>query len=85
VLYVTSQDGSYIQTNSEGWDAENVILEQAWEEIDSQLEQALKQVRDGKLSPIGYYIIKNRMDIGILAAFTINLLKSINHIKAQNL
>jgi hypothetical protein len=45
----------------------------------------LKQVRDGKLSPIGYYIIKNRMDIGILAAFTINLLKSINHIKAQNL
>jgi hypothetical protein len=85
VLYVTNQDGSYTQTNSEGWDAENVILEQAWEEIDSQLEQALKQVRDRKLSPIGYYIIKNRMDIGILAAFTINLLKSINHIKAQNL
>jgi hypothetical protein len=85
VLYVTNQDGSYTQTNSECWDAENVILEQAWEEIDSQLEQALKQVRDGKLSPIGYYIIKNRMDIGILAAFTINLLKSINHIKSQNL
>ncbi len=85
MLYVTNQDGSYTQTNSECWDAENVILEQAWEEIDSQLEQALKQVRDGKLSPIGYYIIKNRMDIGILAAFTINLLKSINHIKAQNL
>lgn len=84
-MYVRNQDGSYTQTNSEGWDAENVILEQAWEEIDSQLEQALKQVRDGKLSPIGYYIIKNRMDIGILAAFIINLLKSINHIKAQNL
>ena len=54
MLYVTNQDGSYTQTNSECWDAENVILEQAWEEIDSQLEQALKQVRDGKLSPIGY-------------------------------
>ncbi len=69
VLYVTDRDGSYTQTNSDGWDAENVILEQAWEEIDSQLEQALKQVKDGQLSPIGYYIIKNRMDVGILAAY----------------
>jgi len=69
VLYVTNRDGSYTQTNSDGWDAENVVLEQAWEEIDSQLEQALKQVKDGQLSPIGYYIIKNRMDVGILAAY----------------
>ena len=85
MLYVTNRDGSYTQTNSDGWDAENVVLEQAWEEIDSQLEQALKQVKDGKLSPIGYYIIKNRMDIGILAAFTTNLQKSINHKKGAEL
>jgi hypothetical protein len=70
VLYVTNRDGSYTQTNSDGWDVENVILEQAWDEIDTQLEDALKQVRDGALSPIGYYLIKNRMDIGILAAYT---------------
>ena len=26
VLYVTDRDGSYTQTNSDGWDAENVVL-----------------------------------------------------------
>jgi hypothetical protein len=69
VLYVTNQDGSYTQTNSDGWEVENVVLEQAWEEIDQQLEEARQQVMKGVSSPIAYYMIKSRMDIGILAAY----------------
>lgn len=69
VLYVTNQDGSYTQTNSDGWEAENVVLEQAWEEIDHQLEEARHNVLNGISSPIAYYMIKSRMDVGILAAY----------------
>ena len=69
VLYVTNQDGSYTQTNSDGWEAENVVLEQAWEEIDHQLEEAKQRVLNGISSPIAYYMIKSRMDVGILAAY----------------
>ncbi len=69
VLYVTDNLGSYTQTNSAGWEAENVVLEQAWEEIDHQLKVAMQQVRNGKCSPITYYMIKNRMDISILSSY----------------
>ncbi|MBK7763218.1 MAG: hypothetical protein IPI46_07565 [Bacteroidetes bacterium] len=69
VLYVTHADGSYVQTNSAGWEAENVALEQAWEEIDHQLAQEKLNFEKGVSSPIAYYMTKNRMDIGILAAY----------------
>lgn len=69
VLYVTNADGNYTQTNSDGWEAENLVLEQAWEEIDQQLLQEKKNFEKGISSPIAYYMTKNRMDLGILAAY----------------
>ena len=69
VLYVTNQDGNYTQTNSVGWEVENVALEQAWEEIDQQIMEELELVQKGLRSPIAYYMIKNRMDIGILSSY----------------
>lgn len=69
VLYVTNPDGSYTQTGSEGWDVENDALQQAWEEIERQLEETRTMVRNGTVSPIQYYMIRQRMDIGILAAY----------------
>ena len=69
VLYVTNADGSYAQTNSDGWEPENLVLEQAWEEIDRQLAEEKQNVLQGKKSPIAYYMIKNRMDVGILASY----------------
>jgi len=69
VLYVTNSDGSYTQTNSDGWEVENVALKQAWEEIDHQLEQSRERFLKGECSPIEYYMVKNRMDISILAAY----------------
>jgi len=69
VLYVTNPDGSYTQTISDGWEVENVALKQAWEEIDHQLEESIQRLRKGESSPVEYYMIKNRMDVGILAAY----------------
>lgn len=69
VMYVTQQDGSYTQTESLGWEAENLVLEQAWEDIDSRLEQEKQKVAQGLISPISYFMIKNRMDLPILASY----------------
>jgi hypothetical protein len=69
VMYVTTQDGSYTQTQSAGWEAENLALEQAWEEIETQLQEEKILVQENKVSPISYYMKKNRMDIPILASY----------------
>jgi hypothetical protein len=68
-MYVTNQDGSYTQKTSAGWEAENLALEQAWQDIDEQLLQSKEAVKTGKSSPIAYYMILNRMDIAILAKY----------------
>ncbi len=69
VMYVTTQDGSYTQTQSAGWEAENLALEQAWEEIETQLQEEKILVQENKVSPISYYMKKNRMDLPILASY----------------
>ena len=69
VMYVTTQDGSYTQTQSAGWEAENLALEQAWEEIETQLKEEKILVQENKVSPISYYMKKNRMDLPILASY----------------
>ncbi len=69
VLYVTREDGTYTQANSVGWEAENIALQQAWEEIDEQLKEAMEDVQTGRKSPLAYYMVLQRMDIGILAAY----------------
>jgi len=69
LMYVTNQDGSYTQKTSAGWEAENLALEQAWQDIDEQLQESKEAVKTGKSSPIAYYMILNRMDIAILAKY----------------
>lgn len=69
VMYVTQSDGSYTQTQSQGWEAENLALQQAWEDIDLQCQEEKEKVKKGLVSPISYYMILNRMDIAILASY----------------
>ena len=69
VMYVTTKDGQYTQTQSVGWEAENLVLQQAWEDIDLQLAKEKKKVMAGLVSPISFYMIKNRMDIPILSSY----------------
>ncbi len=69
LMYVTRSDGSYTQTTSAGWEAENLALEQAWEDIEHQLAATKAQVDQGLVSPIAYYMIQARMDLPILASY----------------
>ncbi|HMN32796.1 MAG TPA: hypothetical protein PKA54_05435 [Chitinophagaceae bacterium] len=69
VIYVTQDDGTYTQSQSVGWEPENIALEQAWEDIDMHLEEAKQLVLKKIKSPIYYFMYKNRMDIHILSAY----------------
>lgn len=69
VMYVTTDEGTYTQFQSDGWDAENLVLEQTWEDIEQMLETERQKVISQQVSPISYYMIKNRMDIAILSSY----------------
>jgi hypothetical protein len=65
--YAVDKDGKYVKTNSIGWEPENVAMEQAWEVVNERVEEARKQLLAEQLSPIGYYMEKQMMDIDMLA------------------
>ncbi|MCU0384543.1 MAG: hypothetical protein MUE38_00855 [Flavihumibacter sp.] len=69
VLYVTDQQGKYETTQYEGWEAENLAMSQAWEDIDNRIAQTREKVIRGELSPIAYFMEKNLMDLPTLASY----------------
>jgi hypothetical protein len=69
VLYVTDQSGHYETTKYAGWEAENLAMSQAWEDIDEKIETTRRRVIAGELSPIAYYMEKSLMDLPTLAQY----------------
>ena len=69
VVYAVDKDGNYTGVNSAGWEAENVAIKQAWDEIDDNLADTVAKVRAGTLSPIPYFMLKNLMDLALLARY----------------
>lgn len=69
VNYVTDENGNYTKEISNGWEPENVALEQAWEEVHEKVEAIRQRVINGELSPLAYFTEKNLMDISLLAKY----------------
>lgn len=69
VLYVTDKEGKYGTTQYTGWDAENLAMSQAWEDIDDKIERTRQQVINGERSPIAYFMEKSLMDLPTLAQY----------------
>ncbi len=69
LMYAVDEKGKYKGVNSQGWEAENLALQQAWEDIDENLERTELEVRSGELSPIAYFMQKNLMDLALLARY----------------
>jgi hypothetical protein len=69
LMYAVGKDGKYTGVNSEGWEAENVALQQAWEDIDETLAQTEARVLSGELSPVAYFMQKNLMDLALLSRY----------------
>jgi hypothetical protein len=69
LCYAVDENGDYVTVQSCGWAPKNAALLQAWEVIHQKAEEARRQVLQGKLSPIAYYMEKNIMDVKLLARY----------------
>jgi len=66
LYYATDANGHYVKVNSIGWEPETVAMQQAWDVVHDEEEQARAQVMNGKASPLLYHIKKNIMTYGLL-------------------
>lgn len=70
LYYVKNENGEYEQALSTGWQIKSDALDGAWEEAKRRMNTAAKAFKNGKASPILFYMEKNLMDIVTLAGYT---------------
>lgn len=70
LCYAVDSKGEYDLVPSIGWEPKNIANDQAWEVIKKDVETALRDVKNGSLSPIAYYMAKHQMDLGLLARYS---------------
>jgi hypothetical protein len=68
--YAVDENGNYVKVKSVGWETKNIILQSAWDEVTENTLNALKEVEQGKKSPIYFFMHKNIMDVKILSEYT---------------
>jgi hypothetical protein len=69
LYYATDDKGNYVKVNSIGWEPETVAMQQAWDVVNDEVETARLKVIEGKASPLLYWIKKNIMTTGMVAAY----------------
>ena len=76
LYYATDDKGHYVKVNSIGWEPETVAMQQAWDVVNNDVEDARERVIKGKASPLLYYLKKNIMTPGLVASYvgTISLI-----------
>lgn len=66
-LYALDKDGRYALQPSSGWEAEEIVLDQAIHEYDEAATEAHARASAGETSPMEYHMCKCRMDLLLLA------------------
>lgn len=69
LMYAVDKDGHYTGVTSAGWEAENVAMKEAWEDIEKSLLDTLIAVKAGKESPLSYHMQKHLMDVSLLSKY----------------
>ena len=70
VCYATDESGNYTTVQSKGWEVKSTALNVTWDEIEKDLNTAFEEVKNGKASPILFYMEKKIMDLGLVASYT---------------
>jgi hypothetical protein len=70
VCYAVDDDGRYHLVPSLGWEPKNIANDQAWDLLAQQLDQVRQQVLAGELSPLAFHMVKNQMDVTLLAQYS---------------
>ena len=69
-VYAIDAEGRYMVTRSTGWEAEEVVLDQAIAHFERLAEEALWRVRNKQSAPLEYHMFSKRMDVRLLAQST---------------
>ncbi len=69
ICYAVDGKGRYVLAPSQGWDPKNIANSQAWDELEEELALVAHEVRQGKKSPLAFYMAKNLMDVKLLATY----------------
>ena len=69
VYYAIDEKGDFSQTLSTGWDAKNIVQTETFKILEERTEIALQKVQNGEVSPIVYFMEKNKMDLSILSSY----------------
>jgi hypothetical protein len=70
LCYVKDENGHYTTELSTGWKVKSEALDSAWDDIKDRIEDARKQVKEGKASPILYFMELRLMDMIVLSGYT---------------
>jgi hypothetical protein len=70
LLYAVDDSGRYVPAPCNGWEAEEIVLDQAIEEFRRLAEDAWQRARRGEASPLEYHMFRQRMDLVLLAQST---------------
>lgn len=70
LLYAQDQDGRYVPAPCNGWEAEEIVLDQAIAEYERQAVDAWTRARQGQASTLEYHMYRQRMDLVLLAQST---------------
>lgn len=66
-LYAIGESGRYEIVPSKGWEAEEIVLDQAIAVFDEAAAASWKRAKAGESSSLEYYMFKCRMDLLLLA------------------
>ena len=69
-LYALDASGNYTVVRSAGWEAEDIVLEQAIAECERLAGEAFARAKRGESAPLEYHMYKQRMDLVVLAQST---------------
>ncbi|KPJ77744.1 MAG: hypothetical protein AMJ54_06075 [Deltaproteobacteria bacterium SG8_13] len=69
ICYAVDDDGNYVLAGSAGWEPKNIANDQAWEIIRDQMQDTVRKIRSGKLSPLAFLMVSNQMTPALLAQY----------------
>lgn len=70
LLYAVDAQGRYAPAPCNGWEAEEIVLDQAIAEYVRLASDAWQRAKSGRASTLEYHMYKQRMDVVLLAQST---------------
>lgn len=70
LYYAVDENGEYTTALSTGWEAKNIVQDHTMQVLQFEIDEAKANVKAAKISPIYYFMLLMRMDIGVLSGYT---------------